>query len=205
MLLGYNTNGLVHHRLDEAIDLLADSGYGAIAITPDVGHLDPKTSTAKEREHIAWRLHKRRLACVIETGARYILDPERKHRPNLLDEKAADRRERRNFLRGCLELANELEADALSFWAGALPEAVSRETGLKRLADEVQGLLALATKMGVPLALEPEPGMLIETVDEALAFLDSLGNPDDLGLCVDIGHLFVTGEGRPDEILPKAA
>ena len=41
MRLGYNTNGLAHHRLLDAIDLLADHGYQSVAITLDAGALDP--------------------------------------------------------------------------------------------------------------------------------------------------------------------
>ena len=41
MLLGYNTNGLAHHRLVDAIHLLADAGYQSVAITLDAGALDP--------------------------------------------------------------------------------------------------------------------------------------------------------------------
>ena len=41
MRLGYNTNGLAHHRLIDAIDLLADEGFKSVAITLDAGALDP--------------------------------------------------------------------------------------------------------------------------------------------------------------------
>ena len=41
MRLGYNTNGLAHHRLLDAIELLADVGYQSVAITLDAGALDP--------------------------------------------------------------------------------------------------------------------------------------------------------------------
>ena len=37
MKLGYNTNGLAHHRLVDAIELLADLGYQSVAITLDAG------------------------------------------------------------------------------------------------------------------------------------------------------------------------
>ena len=32
MRLGYNTNGLAHHRLTDAIALLADEGYQSVAL-----------------------------------------------------------------------------------------------------------------------------------------------------------------------------
>ncbi len=44
MRLGYNTNGLAHHRLLDAIDLLADEGYASIAITLDAGAWTPMRS-----------------------------------------------------------------------------------------------------------------------------------------------------------------
>lgn len=41
MHLGYNTNGLACHRWDDALSLLADSGYESVAITLDHDCLDP--------------------------------------------------------------------------------------------------------------------------------------------------------------------
>ena len=49
-LLGFNTNGLQNHRLDEALRLLADEGYEAVALTPDTCHLDPLCCRPREVE-----------------------------------------------------------------------------------------------------------------------------------------------------------
>ena len=39
--LGYNTNGFAHHRLTDALRLLADIGYQSVAITLDHHALNP--------------------------------------------------------------------------------------------------------------------------------------------------------------------
>ena len=38
------------------------------------------------------------------------------------------------------------------------------------------------------LGFEPEPGMLVETVADALRLRDELGAPAALGITVDLGH-----------------
>ncbi len=41
MYLGYNTNGFAHHRLEQAIEIIADLGYKGVAITLDYHALNP--------------------------------------------------------------------------------------------------------------------------------------------------------------------
>ena len=41
MFLGYNTNGMAHHDLFQAVGLLAEIGYRGVAITIDHGPLWP--------------------------------------------------------------------------------------------------------------------------------------------------------------------
>src|SRR6476646_1584533 len=120
MFLGYNTNGFAHHRLDDAIDILADLGYGGVALTLDVHHLDPFSPDLPMRvAALASRLARNKMRCSIETGSRFLLDPRRKHQPTLIGSTTEERATRLNFLKRCVDIADDLNADCVSFWSGA--------------------------------------------------------------------------------------
>ena len=77
MLLGYNTNGFVHHDVFDALALLAEIGYRSAAITIDHGVLDPGGSWRTQLRRLRSNLRSYGMRSVIETGARFLLDPER--------------------------------------------------------------------------------------------------------------------------------
>jgi len=200
--LGYNTNGLAHHRLLDALDLLAQLGYDAVALTLDVGHLDPYHCTAAEVRAVRERLEQHGLGVVVETGARFLMDPSRKHFPTLLEDSAEDRRRRVDFLRRCCDLAVELGASVVSIWSGVAPDGgraaddpEGRSPVWDRLCGGLEEVLDHARGCSTTIAFEPEPGMFIERPGEYLALADRLGaRGDELGLTLDVGHLVCTGD-----------
>src|SRR5262249_61925053 len=113
----YGTNGFANHRLDDALAVIADLGYEGVALTLDHHHLDP-FGTPDLVASVARRVDTLGLSVVIETGARYLLDPWRKHAPTLLDEDPALRLD---FLRRAVSIAASLNAQAVSFLAGGCP------------------------------------------------------------------------------------
>ena len=69
VLLGYNTNGLAHHELFDAIDLLAEIGYRSVAITIDHGALTPgDRRTPGQLRRLRRLLARRGMGSVIETA-----------------------------------------------------------------------------------------------------------------------------------------
>ncbi|MEM7203811.1 MAG: sugar phosphate isomerase/epimerase family protein [Planctomycetota bacterium] len=200
MRLGYNTSGLQNHRLDDALRLLADVGYGAVAITPDIMHLDPFAVTAREVDRVAGLLDELDLDPVIETGARFVLDPRHKHEPTLMTRSNEGRRRRLDFYRRCCELGRDLGAGVLSFWAG-----VDRRPGPDSTAwlrDGIQRTCELARAKQMVPALEPEPGMAVATVADYERLAAALGS-DAPRLCLDVGHLYVIDEGAPADLIAR--
>ena len=75
MRLGYNTNGLAHHRLLDAIALLADEGYGSVALTGALDPYEAPPALAQQVDSVREALDRRGLSRVVETGARFLLNP----------------------------------------------------------------------------------------------------------------------------------
>ena len=191
MFLGYNTNGFAHHRLDDAVEIIAEWGYGGVAITPDVHHLDPNANDfVIATKSLASRLRELRLKCVVESGARFILDPRHKHQPTLLSAHPA---RRLAYLGQCLQIATETGAECVSFWSGTAMDNTASTELMKRLVEHCKRLCDLAAMHNIRLAFEPEPGMFIDTMDK-FAELHARVNHPQFGLTMDVGHLVCNGE-----------
>lgn len=202
--LGYGTNGLGDHPLDAALDLLEESGYDAVALTLGFPHLDPGASAAELaalRDRLRRAHDGRGMRVAVETGTRYLLDPRRKHAPALVDPDAGPRLA---YLRRAVEVAAALDAPVVQLFSGVLPAGTAPGTGWDRLRERLPGLVGHAADHGVRLALEPEPGMLVETVGDALRLRTDLGAPPALGLTVDVGHCLVVEQGGVDGALDAA-
>ena len=184
---GYGTNGFTNHRLTDALTVLADLGYAGVALTLDHPHLDPfDPDLPQQVAAVAARVDELGLRVVVETGARYVLDPWHKHHPTLISD--AGRERRIELLVRAVHIAAELGAEAVSFWSGAKPADTPDEVAWDRLAAGCSTVMDTAARHDVPLGFEPEPGMFVDTLDGYGRLLDRLGQPEPLGLTLDIGH-----------------
>ena len=78
------------------------------------------------------------LSVTVETGARYVLDPRRKHHPTLLDPDPDARAKRLDLLLKAVRVAADLGAHAAHFFSGVLPAGTDAHTAWPRLADGVE-------------------------------------------------------------------
>jgi len=192
MRLGYNTNGFSSHRLRDALDVIAGLGFRSVAITLDSSALDPYDAASRDeaRRIGAW-LAERDILPVVETGARFLLDPWRKHWPTLLSPGLPDRRRRLDFLERATDIAAALGATVVSLWAGAAETPERRESLDDRLVEGLAALAGHAASRGVVIGFEPEPGMHIEDMAGYRRIRERVGHAS-FRLTLDVGHAHMT-------------
>jgi sugar phosphate isomerase/epimerase len=194
MRIGYNTNGLAHHKLSDAIRLLASIGYRSVAITLDHGALNPYEaqfdSQLRETRDLLAELGMR---SVIETGARFLLDANKKHEPTLVSADPGGRSRRVDFLCRAIDVAAALGSDCVSLWSGVLHDGAAPVEAFNRLVDGLADVLDHADKQGVDIGFEPEPGMFIDTMARYAELVSAVPSPR-LKLTLDVGHLQCLGE-----------
>ncbi|MFG2659738.1 sugar phosphate isomerase/epimerase family protein [Streptomyces sp. NPDC048425] len=203
---GYGTNGLTDLRLEDALAVLADLGYDGVGLTLDHMHLDPLVPDLRTRtRQVARALDRHGLSVTVETGARYVLDPRRKHGPSLLDLDPDARASRTRLLIRAVQVAADLGAHAVHCFSGITPDGTDDGTAWKRLADALAPVLDAASAAGVPLAIEPEPGHLLATLADFHYLREEFGGPEALGLTLDIGHCQCLEPLPPADCVREAA
>jgi len=195
MLPGYSTNSIGDVDPLDAVPILCDLGYESLAITLDHHTINPFAGDLPTRV-TRWRkaLTDVGMACVIETGARHLLDRTVKHEPTLVSSDPSARARRIDFTRRAIDVAADLGAGCVSLWSGVGRDGAALETFGGRLADGLAEIVTYAAQAGVVVAFEPEPGMVIDTLARAATLFDRLGRPAALRLTVDIGHMECMGE-----------
>jgi len=199
VVLGYNTNGLPDVDAVAAIEALAAIGYRGVALTLDQGLLNPfAASLAAEQDRAAAALETHGFRCVIETGARFLLDPEVKHEPTLVSADPAGRARRIDFLGRAIDVAAALGADCVSCWSGRVRDGAGDRAAMDRLVSGLVEVLDYAERRDMVLGFEPEPEMFIDTLARYGDLRDELSarrvDASRLRLTIDVGHLHCLGE-----------
>lgn len=194
MIIGYNTNGLSNHNANDGLELLAKTGYKSVAITIDHGWLSPRDPAADVQvQQFKHFLEQHDISSVIETGARFLLNPESKHSPTLLDPDPHQSQKRIDFIKYCIDVGIELGSDCVSIWSGIKPTDLSFDSAMDRLVENLKTVLRYAESRGIDIGFEPEPGMLIDTTGRYERLTHLLDSPR-MKMTLDIGHLFCLSE-----------
>ena len=155
MRLGFSTNSIGDIDPLDALPLLAELGYTSLALTLDRHTIDPFAADVVARID-RWRraLAASGMACVVETGARHLLDPRVKHEPTFVAADPEARGRRVEFTRRAVDIAAELGAGCASAWSGVVRDAAPSDVVWERLVGAVAPVVDHAARRDVPLGFE---------------------------------------------------
>lgn len=194
--LSFSTNAFKKTSLGEAIAAIASAGYSGVELMADVPHAYPPALDSTARRAIKRQINSLGLT-VSNINAFTLFASGDTYHPTWIEEDRQKRDLRIEHTRQCIELARDMECATVSIQPGGplIGTALDRKTAATRFAEGLARIAPLAQKFNVTLAVEPEPGLLIQTAAEYLEFKQAYFRDDSrVGMNCDIGHLFCVGE-----------
>ncbi len=191
--LSYCTFGLTELSLEDAIDAVDRVGYPGVELSFHRDQFNPFEITHEQLAALRSQFQRTTVkpACVA-TAAHFFL-PARPHEPSLMCPDLAGRKRRIDLVRRGIGVARELEIPLVTFGSGFvraehLVDPCSDPHAL--LLDSIRRCLDfLKPGDGITLLIEPEPGMHIETLDQAIALVHEIDSPDFM-LHLDLCHMY---------------
>jgi sugar phosphate isomerase/epimerase len=207
MRLAFSTNAYLNFSFAEAVNRLARIGYEGVEIMADVPHAWPAFLLEEQKQGLRDALARNRLAIsnINAFMMHAINDPRQRYwHPSWIEPYPHYRQIRIDHTKRALTLAKELGAPCITTEPGGPVErGQSWQAALKLFVEMIKPVAEHAEKEGVLLLVEPEPGLLIETVDQFLEFMQHIDSPA-VGLNFDIGHAYCVRDD-PAQTIPRVA
>jgi sugar phosphate isomerase/epimerase len=197
MLLAYSSNAYLSFSIEETIARIAALGYAGLELLADVPHAWPAGLLPERKRAIRECLQRHNLAISNVNGfmMNAVADPRQPYwHPSWIEPDRHYRAIRREHTKRALQLAKELAAPSIQTEPGGpLEPGQSWRAAADVFYDEIMPCVEIAEQLEVFLLIEPEPGLMIETFEQYLAFAGRIGSPW-VGLNFDIGHAFCMGQ-----------
>lgn len=207
MKLAFSTNAYLKFSFAEAVERLARIGYEGVEIMADVPHAWPAYLLEEQKVAIRAALARHRLAISnINAFMMHAVDDPRQRywHPSWIEPDRNYRQIRIQHTRRALTLARELGARCITTEPGGpVAPGDSWAKALAMFVEELKPVAEHAENEGVLLLVEPEPGLLIETVDQFLELMRHIDSPA-VGMNFDIGHAYCVGDD-PATTIPRVA
>jgi sugar phosphate isomerase/epimerase len=207
MNLAFSTNAYLKYSFREAVRRLAHIGYAGVEIMADVPHAWPAFMLDEQKQAIRQALADNKLAIsnINSFMMHAVNDPRQRYwYPSWIEPDRHYRQIRIDHTRRALTLAKELGARCITTEPGGPVEpGQSWSAALKLFVEMLKPVAEHAEKEGVQLLVEPEPGLLIETADQFLEFMQHISSPA-VGLNFDIGHSYCVSDD-PATTIPRLA
>ena len=207
MQLAFSSNAYLRFSIEETITRVAALGYTGIELLADVPHAWPAGLLEVQKQSIrdALAKHKLTISNINAFMMNAVADPRQPYwYPSYIEPDPHYRAIRREHTKRSLHLAHELGAPHITIEPGGpLTTGETWQAGADVFYNELMPCIELAEKLGVPILIEPEPGLLIDRFDQYLEFTSRIDSPM-VGLNFDIGHAYCVGEDPQDWVAKMA-
>src|ERR1700722_18188868 len=194
--LAFSTNAFKKNTLAEAIAAIAQIGYRGVELMADVPHAHPKSFGVEQRIQIKNQIESLGMQVSNVNAFTHFADGDTYH-PTWIEDDPAKREIRIAHTLACVDLTAQFGAKTISLQPGGPTIGTSSTPSLaaQRFAEGLRRVLPHAKKHNITRAVEPEPGLFIETAAEYLRFKEEFFPSEPLvRMNCDIGHLFCVGE-----------
>jgi sugar phosphate isomerase/epimerase len=201
MKLAFSSNAYLRFSIAETIARIAALGYRGIELLADVPHAWPAGLLEEQKQAIRDALAKHNLTIsnINAFMMNAVADPRQPYwHPSWIEPDRHYRAIRREHTKRALQLARDLGAPHITTEPGGpLADGQSWQSGAAVFYEELMPCIEVAEQLGVPLLIEPEPGLLIERFDQYMEFVGPIDSPM-IGLNFDIGHAYCVSEDPQD-------
>lgn len=191
--LSYSTFGLTRLSFLDAIDAVDKAGYEGVELAFHRRQFNPFDLGGDYLGTIRKELAKRRVKPACIATASHFFTPSRPHEPSLLSLDLAGRKRRIDLIHRGIRVARSLGVPLVTFGSGFLRDehvAAPRANPRELLIESIRECLReIRDDADITLLIEPEPGMYIETVDQALSLIAEIGSPR-FRLHLDLCHAY---------------
>lgn len=204
--LSYSTFGLTDLSFLDAVDAVDKAGYPGIELSFHRDQFNPFNVTDDEIDTLKRKLQTTQVKAACLATASHFFTPSRPHEPSLMSIDLAGRKRRIGLVKRGIEVARKLGVPLVTFGSGFIrDEHIANPTVNPRelLVDSIQHCLEEIRDEDMTLLIEPEPGMFIETVDQAMSLVDEVNSPQ-FRLHLDMCHMYCS-EADYISALGKAA
>jgi sugar phosphate isomerase/epimerase len=200
--LAFSTNAFKKTTLEDAIESIAAIGYRGVELMADVPHAYPQNMDPTRRQRVRERIKQLGLT-VSNVNAFTLFACGDTYHPTWIEDDTAKRQLRIDHTLKSVELAKDFGAKTISLQPGGplIGTTMSRDEAARRFAEGLKQVIPAAKAAGVILAIEPEPGLFIESSGEYIEFKNFyFKNEPTIQMNCDIGHLFCVGDDPADVI-----
>lgn len=191
--LCYSTFGMTKLNFMDAIEAVDRAGYAGVELAFHRDQFNVFNVTDDDLAAIRKRFESLRARPACVATASHFFTPSRPHEPSLMSPDLAGRKRRIDLIRRGIHVARKVGAPFVTFGSGFIreehllhPEVNPHEL----LVDSIhQCLRALQDEDEITLLIEPEPGMYIETVEQAIRLVNDVNSPR-FRLHIDLCHMY---------------